>query len=141
MLDITYKMFFDAPNVIKKIKDGTKSVMSKAGAFIRQRAKTSIRPRKGIAKPGQPPSSHDGTLRKLIFFGYDSSTDSVVIGPKLKGGGQSDPTTPHLLEFGGTTKSWRTQKTARYHVFPYMEPALEKEKDKFRDLFQGAVKG
>ncbi len=139
MIDVKFSMFFDRPNVIKRIKDGTKSTMSKAGAFIRQRAKSSIRPRKRIAKPGEPPSSHEGTLKRLIFFGYDSSTDSVVIGPKLSKGGK--PTIPHLLEFGGSTKSWRNGKTAKYRAFPFMAPALEAEQQKFAGLFDGAVKG
>jgi len=36
---------------------------------------------KGVPAPGSLPSSHVGTLRRLIFFGYDLSARSVVIGP------------------------------------------------------------
>lgn len=139
MIGINYSMFFDRPGVIKHVKDGTKSALSKAGAFIRTRARSLIRPRKRAAKPGQPPSSHEGTLRRLIFFGYDTNTESVVVGPKLSKG--SNPTVPHLLEFGGVTKHWKSKRPAKYHAFPYMKPALELEKSNLPAAFAGAIKG
>jgi hypothetical protein len=139
MLDVKTSMFFDRPGVMKKVKDGTVSALSKAGAFIRQRAKTSIKTRKKTAKPGNPPSSHDGRLKNMIFFGYDKSTESVVVGPKLCKG--SNPTVPHLIEFGGSIIHWRDKKKAHYHAFPFMAPALAKELPNLPAAFQGCVKG
>lgn len=139
MINIKYSQFFDRPRVMKKVKDGTASVLAKAGAHIMTRAKRSIRPRKGSAKPGNPPFSHEGNLRDLIFFGYEKKTDSVVVGPKLSKGG--NPTIPQALEFGGTLTHWRTKKATRYHAFPYMAPALTAEVPNFPELFSGAIRG
>jgi|SRR5581483_6214999 len=136
-VDIKFSMFFDREKVKRKVKDGTKSSLSKMGAFVRQRAKTSIRPRKKSSVPGQPPSSHAGQLRDRIFFGYDERSESVVIGPTLFK--QESPTAPHLLEFSGTTTGPHGEPR-RYRKFPFMEPALQKEQDKFPGLFEGSVK-
>lgn len=80
-------MFFDRHVVMAAVGNAKRKVLSKAGAFIRTAAKTSIRKRKGSAPPGAPPHSHEGSLRRLILFGYDKPNDSVVVGPvgfKLK---------------------------------------------------------
>jgi len=58
-------------------------VLSKFWAFVRQRARTSIRKRKGTSQPGSPPYSHVGLLRKFILFAYEPARQSVVIGPVL----------------------------------------------------------
>ena len=138
-IDVKFSMFFDRAKVTRAVKDGTRSALSRAGAFVRQRAKTSIRKRKKSASPGHPPSSHTGRLRNLIFFGYDERAESVVIGPKLFR--QANPPAPHLLEFSGQTRSWRDGRTQHYRKFPFMAPALEAEAQKMPGLFQGAVKG
>jgi len=46
-----------------------------------------------------PPRSHVGTLKRLIYFGFDASTASVVIGPTPFAAG----TIPRVLELGGAT--------------------------------------
>lgn len=138
MVDVKFSMFFDRAGVQRKVKDGTKSVLAKAGAFVRQRAKTSIRKRRRIATAGSPPSSHAGQLRDLLLFGYDERTSSVVVGPQLFRH-RSNSTVPGLLEFGGITHDARGRRL-NYRAFPYMGPALEKEKGKFPGLFSGAVK-
>ena len=151
---------------MKAVKDGFKTGLSKAGAFIRQRAKTSIRKRKQTAKPGSPPSSHRGTLRDLILFQYDENTESVVIGPQLFGS-HTTPTVPNLLEFGGEVNGagktiYVTNEVGRdangkfvsggkkkieisgklkFHQFPFMQPALDAEMDNFPGLFEGVVRG
>ena len=49
--------------------------------FVRTTAQHSIRKRKSVSRPGQPPSSHVGTLRRLIFFAYEPAKKNVMIGP------------------------------------------------------------
>lgn len=141
MVDVKFSMFFDRPGVLKKVKDGTQSALSRFGAFVRTSAQRSIRPggKKNVsAAPGQPPRGHVGWLRKLIFFGYDSGSESVVVGPQLFGKHNS-PTVPNVLEQGGMGTTSQG-KPAMYHKFPFMEPALTAEQDKFAGLFQGAIK-
>src|SRR5690349_8419313 len=101
-INIKFSSFFDRPAVKAKVKDGTQSALSKIGAFVRRSAKGLIRPGKKAAKPGNPPKSHVGTLKDLIFFAYDDKNDSVVIGPQLFRS-KTNPTVPQLLEVGGTT--------------------------------------
>src|SRR4051812_25246821 len=74
-------MFFDRGKVLAAADAATRRVLSKFGAFVRQRARSSIRSRKKVSAPGGPPSSHVGTLKQSILFGYDAARKSVVIGP------------------------------------------------------------
>lgn len=128
-MDITVKefrrSFFDRKLVIDKMSNATRRALSKVGAFVRKRAKTSIKRRKGISKPGSPPSSHAGQLKGLLFFGYDPSAQSVVVGPAAFRKAEA----PNLLEFGGTiVRSTRKgKKKMVYRPRPFMAPALQKE--------------
>jgi hypothetical protein len=125
--------------------DGAKrKVLSKAGAFIRTAARTSIRKRKGSAPPGDPPHSHEGSLRRLILFGYDGPADSVVVGPV--GFKKSDPPAPSVLEHGGETVVLRRRggklesQKVKIAPRPYMAPALERERPKLPLLWRNSVR-
>jgi hypothetical protein len=136
-------LFFDKKTVLRAVDKAKRAVLSKAGAFIRTAAKHSIRTKKGSAPPGKPPHSHEGSLRRLIYFGYDRASDSVVVGPV----GFKRSIAPHVLEFGGKTevKRWRhgklvkTRVTVREH--PYMGPALDKERPNLPKRWAGSVRG
>lgn len=138
MVNITFDMFFDRAGVVKHIRDGTKSVLAKAGAFGRRTMKGIIRSGKKPAKPGNPPKSHSGTFKELIFFGYDESTESMVYGPQLFKKG--DPPVPQLLNEGGIGVNSRTRKPATYRAFPFVEPTLDIEAPKFPELFTNSIK-
>ena len=164
-LSVNYSMFFDRPKVMRAVRDGSKSVYARFGAFIRTSARSSIRQRKRVAAAGSPPSSHDGRLRDFIFFGYDDRTETTVVGPALFK--RQSPTAPNLLEFGGQVQGdgrviYVTREAGRdesgrfvsqgkkrvelngqitYRAFPFMSPALDKNVDKFPGLFSGAIKG
>ncbi|MCP4594500.1 MAG: hypothetical protein GY842_27530 [bacterium] len=164
MIDLRVKkLFFDRPKVQRAVGAANRRALSKVGAFIRQRAKTSIRKRKGAAPPGRPPHSHTGLLRRFIFFGYDPRKESVVIGPaRLNRGTRA----PHTLEFGGNVVTKRallvrvgdTGRDRRgrfkrgkrrlvkkgtkliYKPRPFMGPALEKERPKLPKLWANSVR-
>ena len=131
-------VFFDRQAVISAVDVAKRKVLSKAGAFIRQTAKTSIRKRKGSSPPGQPPFSHEGSLRKFILFGYDRSSDSVVVGPV----GFKNSTAPAVLEHGGATVVVRRGKRSPVKIAarPYMWPAFEKERPKLPLLWRNSVR-
>ncbi|MDB5294903.1 MAG: hypothetical protein JWO31_886 [Phycisphaerales bacterium] len=118
--------FFDRRAVVEAIGRTRAAVLSKVGAFVRQRARSSMRRRKAVAAAGGPPSAHAGNLKDLLFFALDPEAKSVVVGPVPFVKGEA----PHLLEFGGTvqrgTPGGRT-RTARYHGNPFMAPALQAE--------------
>jgi len=140
LVEVDFSMFFDRDNVIDATEKAERKVMSKAGAFVMRRARSSIRRRKSSAKPGKPPTNRTGLLKRFLFFGYDHINSEVVIGPmrlnksKARGTGL---TVPALLEFGGTVR--RGGETLRYEPHPYMGPAMEKEAPKFPKLWRNAV--
>jgi phage gpG-like protein len=142
---LTFKikdMFFDRQVVIRAVDKAKRRTLSRAGAFIRQSARTSIRPRKGTSRAGNPPYSHEGSLRRFILFGYDPQTESVVVGPV----GFRNSVAPHVLEFGGVTnapRSWKRKgNSARIRIKrrPFMGPALERERDKLPWLWESSVR-
>jgi hypothetical protein len=119
--------FFDRAKVIKSLRPRERAVMSRFGAFVWRRAKTSLRYRKAASAPGSPPSAHRTTtvkktnrstgvtkmqsaspLREFLYFAYDDATHSVVIGPAATNQVFFDKarrpvrgTVPGVLERGG----------------------------------------
>jgi hypothetical protein len=142
-------LFFDRPKVRRAVDRAKRHALSKAGAFIRQRARTSIRKRKGASPPGQPPRSHEGSLRRLVLFGFDRASDSVVVGPaRLNRPGAA----PSTLEFGGRTTVTRRRvrrdgkrviesRRVRIAARPYMGPALKKELPNIPKAWANSVRG
>ena len=163
------KFFFDRAAVQAAVDKGAQKVLSKFGAFVRTRAQRSIRARKKASAPGSPPSSHEGSLKRLMFFVYEPQTKGVVIGPALLGkGSKGGRTVPELLESGGTEavppqvlfirrqpggkyvlardgRGFRVDKPGRranYPARPYMKPAFDAElKGKLASLLTDFVSG
>jgi hypothetical protein len=135
-------MFFDRAAVVRAVDGAKRKVLSKAGAFIRTAARTSIRKRKGPAPAGKPPHSHEGSLRRLILFGYDKAADSVVVGPV----GFKKSVAPNVLEYGGDTVVLRrrggrlTSQKVKIAARPYMTPALEQERPKLPLLWRNSIR-
>ena len=163
------ELFFDRPAVQKAMDKATRKALGRAGAFIRTRAKSSIRKapylrrktrgkarsdlRRASSKPGNPPYSQVGTLKRFLFFAYDPASESVVVGPERI---TRSTDAPHTLEFGGRAlvklkplpKWWRTPKKPRplsKRVFikkrPYMLPALKKEAPNLPKLWANSIRG
>ena len=131
--------FFDRQKILDSVDAATRRVLSKFGAFVRTRARTSIRKRKGTSAPGSQPYSHVGTLRELIFFSYDREAQSVVIGPTLA----SDPTgAPENLEYGGAADLPEGRKSRRVKIKPrpFMGPAFEAEKPGLPAMWKDSVR-
>lgn len=137
------RLFFDKKSVTSQVDRTTRRVLSRFGAFVRRTARSSIRKRKRISEPGQPPSSHIGLLKKFIFFGYEPRKHSVVIGPvRLSEKGRGEPPgAPALLEHGGTTTLTRRgkRKRARFRPRPFMRPAFEKEHPKLPAMWRDSI--
>ena len=131
--------FFDRAAVQQKVDKTTRKVFSKFGAFVRQRAKTSIKKRKGTSPPGGPPHSHAGLLKKFLFFAFDANRQSVVIGPTLIREGS---TAPKLLEHGGegVKQTKDGAKPARYRPRPFMGPAFAAEQPKLPGMWKDSIR-
>jgi len=140
-------LFFDRPAVQRAIDPARRRALSKAGAFVRQRAKTSMRKRRGTSRPGQPPFAHEGSLRRMVLFGYDPRTESVVVGPVGFRRNGSSGGAPSVLEFGGRATvvrrrgGKRTKQAVRIAARPYMRPALEKEASNLPKVWRNSVRG
>lgn len=102
-------LFFDRPAVVRRMDRATHRALSKAGSFVRTRARTSLRRRKSVAAPGEAPhvhSTHPFATLKNILFGFDGR-DSVVVGPvgfntrRSRGTIQMSRMVPNIHEFGG----------------------------------------
>lgn len=119
--------FFDRDAILKSMDRAAHKALSRFGAFVRQRAKTSIRYREAASDPGRPPSAHRSAmsgirrgntrkknqptspLRDFIYFAYDRQTKSVIIGPAKTSQVFFDNhrkpvtgTVPEVLEYGGS---------------------------------------
>ena len=108
-LKLDKSWFFDRLKVQRAVGDATRRVLSKFGAFVRTAARHSIRKRKAVSQPGNPPSSHTGLLRNRIYFAYDPARQSVVIGPtpinQVTFDRDIKPVSgivPEILEYGGS---------------------------------------
>lgn len=143
MIDMKAVSFFDSSKVTRAVKSGIRAALSKAGAFVRTAARSLIRNRKRASEPGQPPSGHVGTLKRLIFFGYEHATESVVVGPLQFKSAAGTTNGASLLELGGTTtlNTRGKRQRARYRARPFMAPALEQEAPNFPNLFHNSVRG
>ncbi len=118
-------MFFDSSKVKAAVDKATRANLSKGGAFIRRRARQSMRSttsqeqqqkdiaegkrkrlRKTKASPqGTPPRAvrPGQKIKKFLFFKWDPGTRSVVIGPERLARG-SNPRAPRLHEKGGRAR-------------------------------------
>jgi hypothetical protein len=175
-LDAAKKQFFDRAKVLRAMDRAQHRALSKAGAYVRQRARTSIRrprqasladlspeqraayeravllaarrglprPKRPLAasRPGEPPRTPTGILKRSIVFVYDGARKTVLIGPYALNKGTGAPRT---LEYGGTTRIERGDgsRTVTIAPRPYMRPALAAEiaAGKIRDAFRDTVRG
>jgi hypothetical protein len=148
---VKVSQFFDRPGVLRYLSKKEAKYLSRAGGTIRLTAKRSIRKRKGISKPGSPPSSHEGSLKRFLFYGLDKTNGSVVIGPSaiMRQSSGTEKRGASLLEFGGWTRRKKTRydrKGQRYKVIerlhykarPFMQPALEKIEPRLPQMFADA---
>lgn len=111
--------FFDDAQVMAAVAKKERQALSKFGAFVRTRSRSSLRyigkraaARNEVSAPGKPPFLHrsksggDSPLKALLFFAYDHAEKSVVIGPAVfPSRAKSQPTggtIPGTLEKGGT---------------------------------------
>jgi len=143
-LDITMKVqrvLLDVSKVQHSVDKEKRRATMRGLAFVRRRARSSLRRRKKVSEPGSPPSVHArGRGLKTILFEYDSRTGGGRVGPvKLDGTNNlviNEKTAASTQEFGGKVRlrqrRRRGQKrqparVVRYEARPFMGPALEKE--------------
>ena len=138
-------LFFDSAKVQAATGRAERRVLSRFGAFVRRTARSSIRKRKRVSEPGQPPSSHAGFLKRFIFFAYEPQRRSVVIGPVRLG--QKIGDAPAALEHGGPSQAMargrrhkRQVRAVTIRPRPFMGPAFAREQPKLPAMWANSVK-
>lgn len=118
----------ETKKVLRLAREGAIRSLGRAGAVIRGTAQRSLGKKKGPSRPGSPPRSPTGRLKKAIFFQVDKATQSVVIGPTrsavgligrthefggVEGAKATRPRKEFTLEVGGIGPIRRTKKTTK----------------------------
>jgi hypothetical protein len=100
-------------------------------------ARSSPRVRRPYAhsKPGEPPRTIRGDLKKGWFFALEPQALTLVSGPvRLPRRGD----TPRVLDRGGDARNWQGQRVY-VQARPYLGPALQKSLPKMPDLLRASV--
>lgn len=87
------------------------------------------RGKRKTSKPGNPPFSHVGTLKRLTKFKVDRKAKAFVAGPEIfEGKNKTNEPVPKILNEGGTIKvvSGKKKQTFRIAARPFVAPAREK---------------
>ncbi len=142
-IDHAKGLFFDTLAVEAAATRTERRVLSRFGAYVRRRARSSIRRRKKPSEPGSPPSSHTGLLRQFIWFFYDADERSVIIGPARLN--TTTGNVPEILEYGGRAvivADYRKKRTRVVYVRarPYMRPAFDAELQQLPKLWANSIK-
>lgn len=146
-------VFFDRVSVTSASDRARVRVLSRLGAFTRQRVissmvghrvrkgfgvKSKVTNRSGSSAVGQPPSPHTGDLVKRISFAYDPATASMVAGPTPFRSGLG----ARALEEGGAAPifSRGRRRLGHFRKFPYMLPAFQEELKQVPNLLRGSIR-
>lgn len=136
-------LFIDRRPIVSQADRFWRRAAMRVGGYMRRAARSQIRRRKRISKPGQGPTSWTGLLKQNIFFAYDPRRRTVVVGPvKLNRGSNA----PKLLEYGGPAtlerevEGRKVKVSAYYRPRPFMKPAMEKTEQKLPSLLRQVAK-
>lgn len=113
----------------------------RGAAIVRHRARSKLRKRKRISRPGERPSIHASKRNlRLILFAYDQQSSTSVVGPVKFQTSSSNVVT--ALEKGGrtTSKKRRGRRAVRtIQPRPFMRPARNDAKDALGGLWKDSV--
>ncbi len=112
MIKITVRTQFDKQKLKKKAETATFTSLSEAGGAVRKTAKRSIRKRKKASKPGSPPNTQTGMLKRVIRYDVTNNRTVVAIGPVNEIAGRIW----NLHEFGGVATKRRKLKPHRFKL-------------------------
>jgi len=86
------------------------------------------------SRPHQPPKTIKGTIKRMLFYAFDPTKETVVVGPIL-----FSPKTgaPETLEYGGTVRFG--PRTATIVERPFMGPAQRAVQPQVAGMFRDSV--
>lgn len=125
-----FDRFFDRPGIIAKMSRRVHAILNQTGLKVMYYMRKNMPYRKRISAPGAFPHSHEGTLRKLTLYDFESAT-SAIVGPTYLPSKRrlSNKPNPRLLNEGGVAtirrvfdakkkKYRRTNRPIRHHYRP-----------------------
>jgi len=94
----------------RMLKKASRS-LARAGAYVRKVAKNSIKRAPGPSRPGEPPHTHSGVLKRSILWAAEDDRKSVYVGPSFmdmgvigglheRGGRNLSPKKPRVYKMG-----------------------------------------
>ena len=122
----------ESPRVIEAVRKETYRNLAHAAASIRKAAMALIRRAPRAAKPGKPPHTRKGLLRRAYRYSIErrgTEEEVAFVGPLHSVVGPA--AVPH--EFGGFYKG------ARFPARPTVGPALAANIDRFADRWSGSL--
>ncbi len=131
MFGFDVKVIDETKAVEKAVEKASYRNLGHAAASIRKAAMKLIRRSKRPSKPGKPPRTRKGALRRAILFDVDEHQLSAFIGPAESRVG----TAGEAHEFGGDYMG------ADFPARPFMGPALEEAAPRMLDSWEGSLGG
>ena len=117
----------ESKRLLERMSSSARKALTEQGRYLRTVAQRSISTKGGVSQPGHPPRSITGLLRNFLFWAYDPTAASVVVGPAAF---RANATVPCILEEGGDEMAhvkvgtkWQN-KVVHIAARPYMAPAL-----------------
>jgi hypothetical protein len=129
MIGMKTKTKFNHKKLLTKARQGNITSLGHAAAAIRLTARRSILKRKNPSLPGQPPHTQTRRIKDAILYDVDKTRQSAIIGPSRDIIGMAG----RAHEMGGRYYG------RRYPPRPYMQPALEKLKDRLAMFWAGSI--
>ena len=152
--------FFDRKVVLDALDKATYKIFSEFGRKVRATAQKSLKYRKQSSPPGSPPHAHKSRtaekvdrktgkvskrsvsfLREYLYYAFDKTTRSVVIGPSRLNR-TIDSGSLQALEYGGTATVKSRGKRSRKAVAarPFMRPAAAAELPNLPPMWRDSVR-
>ena len=116
--------------VLARTKEAGIKNLGHAGAAIRLTARRSIRRGKQPSRPGTPPHTRRGRLKRALRYVVERDRERVVVGPEHAVVGPS----AMAHEFGGRYRKERFRRRA------FMGPALERTRPRLPRHWAGSVR-
>ena len=121
---------FDADGLVARVSRAASGVLRRMGAYVRAVARRKVQTSPDASRPGAPPHTRRGALRRGLLFGLEARGAGVVVGPSAAFVG----TSAAAHEFGGGYRG------ERYPKRPLMGPALRDSIPHLAGMWENAVK-
>ncbi len=115
MIDVNARTEFNKAKLKKKMEIATFNSLRHAGGTIGKTARFSIRRRKKPSRPGSPPHTQTGMLKRVIRHEVSKRQNASHYWPRQR----NRWTDWNLHEFGGTSTKRRKLKPHRFKVGEY----------------------